>query len=310
MGSARPLELAEPLPAPDELARNSRVIQLHLPHLPERDPRALVEELLGLEQGLAGAVAARTAGNPLFAVQLVGDFVMRGVLELTPDGFALKKGERAALPDDLHAVWIDRIARVLSRAPPESKRALELGSILGSNGDDGEWQAICEQAGIELPAALIDELLIARLVVPDEAGLRFAHAMLRESVLRAAAEEGRIEQHHRMAARMLVKKYGDRRRGVAERVGRHLVAAGAVEEALPYLLRAAEEAAHAQGYPPAHALLAERDAATDAVGLPEDDVRFGVRQLPDALFWQRARGSRSTSERDPHFQRVTKNTSS
>src|SRR5690606_37215374 len=35
----------------------------------------LVQYLLGLEEALAHEVAERTAGNPLFAVQLVGDWV-------------------------------------------------------------------------------------------------------------------------------------------------------------------------------------------------------------------------------------------
>jgi hypothetical protein len=41
---------------------------------------SLVHELLGLEGALATQVKERTAGNPLFAVQLVGDWVQRGVL--------------------------------------------------------------------------------------------------------------------------------------------------------------------------------------------------------------------------------------
>jgi tetratricopeptide (TPR) repeat protein len=265
----RPVEAA----ALEELLGHPRTVEIKLSHLPARDHRALVEELLGLEQNLAGTVAARTAGNPLFAVQLVGDFVSRGVLELTPDGFALKKGERAALPDDLHGVWSERIERVLQRTPPQSQRALELGAILGTAGDDGEWQALCVEAGVELSPQLIDELMVARFLVTDDGGLRFAHAMLRESVLRAAAEGGRLEEHHRAAARMLEKRYGDRRQGVAARVGRHLLLAGDIEAALPHLLRAAEEAGRTAGYPQAHMILAERDAAVDKLGLPEDDPR-------------------------------------
>ena len=42
----------------------------------------LTREVLGLSDGLAAAVDARTAGNPLFAVQLVGDWVQRGVIEV------------------------------------------------------------------------------------------------------------------------------------------------------------------------------------------------------------------------------------
>lgn len=267
--AARPFEAQ----ALDELIQQPRVVELRLPHLPEREHRALVGELLGLEEQLAQTVAARTAGNPLFAVQLVGDFVSRGVLDLTPRGFALRDGELAVLPDDVHDVWSERVARVLARTPPRSQAALELGSVLGTSGDDGEWQALCDDAGVELPPELIDELLVARLLVPDDVGLRFAHAMLRESVLRAAAEAGRLSGHHRSAARMLRRRYGDRHRGVAERIGRHLVLAGDVAEALPYLLRAAAETARTATFQQAHMILGERDASLDRLGLPENDVR-------------------------------------
>ena len=263
-----------------------RVVEVCVPHLPTAEHRALVEGLLGLEEGLAALVAARTAGNPLFAVELVGDFIMRGVLELTPQGFALRRGEHAALPDDLHSVWSARIARALKRssaseAPANegaslsvtgAQAALELGAILGTAGDDGEWQAICEEAGIALSSSLNDELLLERLLVHNEGGLRFAHAMLRESVLRLAAEGGRLEQHHGIAARMLRKRYGDRR-GTAERIGRHLVMAGDIAGALPHLQQAAAEAARTMGYPQAHGLLGERDAAVDKLGIAEDDPR-------------------------------------
>ena len=56
-------------------------------------PRRLVEELLRLDPGLAARVAERTDGNPLFAVQRVGDWVERGVLVPTARGLALDAGE-------------------------------------------------------------------------------------------------------------------------------------------------------------------------------------------------------------------------
>ncbi|OGQ20312.1 MAG: hypothetical protein A2138_08455 [Deltaproteobacteria bacterium RBG_16_71_12] len=267
--AARPIE-AEAL---EELARHSAAVTIRLPNLPDRDHLALVEELLGLEPGFAAQVAIRTAGNPLFAVTLVGDFVMRGALELTRDGFALRRGAKADLPDDLHGVWDERLARVFERTPPGSRRALELGAVLGSAGDDGEWQAACDEAGVDLPLKLIDELLVSRLLVPDEGGLHFAHAMLRESVQRKAAEEGRLAACHLNAARMLEKRYGLGRRGIAARVGRHLALGGALEEALPQLLAAADEAARTLGYPQAHALLGEREALLDKLALAEDDPR-------------------------------------
>ena len=73
--------------------------------------------MLGLEPRLADLVAHRSAGNPRFAVELVGDFVERGVLELLPAGFGLRKGEAAVLPDDLHAVWSQRLSHLLASLP-------------------------------------------------------------------------------------------------------------------------------------------------------------------------------------------------
>jgi tetratricopeptide (TPR) repeat protein len=265
----RPAEAA----ALDALARRPRTIELRLPHLPEADHQALVQELLGLEPTFAAMVAQRTAGNPLFAVTLVGDFVARGLLEVTPAGFAPKRGTRALFPDDLHAMWSGRLERELLRLPASARLALELGAVLGAHGDDGEWQALCEEAGVVLPPALTDALTRARLVVVDPAGARFSHAMLRESLLRTAAEHGRLEGHHEASARMLLRRYPERRRGIAERVGRHLVAAGSSEAALPHLLAAAAEAARSSGAIEAHALLDEHRAVMDRMRLPDGDVR-------------------------------------
>jgi tetratricopeptide (TPR) repeat protein len=60
---------------------------------------------------------------------------------------------------------------------------------------------------------------------------------------------------------------------VRERIARHLVQAGDLEGALPHLLGAALEAGRSAGYADAHALLGERDAVLERLGLPETDQR-------------------------------------
>jgi hypothetical protein len=55
---------------------------------------------LGIEGALAERVARRTSGNPLFAVQLVGDWVSRGLLEPSQGGFRLTQGAKVDLPED------------------------------------------------------------------------------------------------------------------------------------------------------------------------------------------------------------------
>ena len=243
--------------------------------LGKEEHRLLVGELLGLEGPLLEDVVERTQGNPLFAVQLVGDLVSRGVLEPAASGFTLKPGAQAALPDDIHELWRDRLERIFAAHPPSARAALELGAVLGAQGDDEEWPALCAEANVALPRSLVDDLMRARLVVEEPGGLRFAHGMLRESVLRSAREGGRVEAHHRMAARMLEKRYGPTARGVAERVGRHSVHGGLLVDALAPLLAGAKEHLEQSSYATAHVLLNERLAALEKLGLPESDHRIG-----------------------------------
>ena len=80
------------------------VERLSIKALTPEHTSTLVQELLGLERSLARQVESRTAGNPMFAVQLIGDWVRRGILEETPAGLVVRVGENVVLPDDLHHV--------------------------------------------------------------------------------------------------------------------------------------------------------------------------------------------------------------
>ncbi len=216
--------------------------------LPEPARPALVRELLGLDGELAAQVEARTAGHPLFAIQVVGDWVQRRVLVPGGRGFALRPGEQARLPDDLHEVWRARVELLLADLPEQAGLALELAAALGRSVDAGEWEGVCRAAAIGAPqqpgacTLLADRLLARRLARPAEpgggSGWRFVHAMLRESLERAAREAGRWEAHNRLCAAMLEGRTGPR---VAERRGRHLLAAGDPDEACEPLLAGVRE---------------------------------------------------------------------
>jgi serine/threonine protein kinase len=268
-------ERAAAAAAVDDLARAAGVVSVVLPPLPVGDHRRLVEELLGLEPRLADLVSLRSAGNPRFAVELVGDFVQRGVLELVPSGFALKRGEAAALPDDLHAAWSKRLTHLLAGLPPSARVVLELGAVLGKDGDTSEWLALCRAAGVSdadaVVSAVVDALERARYVVNEQGTVRFAHAMLRESMARLAQESGRLAAHHRLIARFL----GDRQRGREhdERRARHLLAAGDLDVALPLLLSSAAAALATAGSVHAVGLVDEAFAALDRHDVPEHDPR-------------------------------------
>ncbi|MDP2342968.1 MAG: protein kinase [Deltaproteobacteria bacterium] len=275
-------ERATTAAAVDALCALPGVVTLVLPPLPAADQRRLVEELLGLEPRLADLVATRSAGNPRFAVELVGDFVERGVLELVPAGFALRRGEPAVLPDDLHAVWSKRLQHLLAPLPPEAGLCLELGAVLGKDGDEVEWLALCAAAGIKEPRAVVeavtDALERARYVVLDHGTWRFAHAMLRESMARLAHEAGRLVEHHRLIARVLApakNAHGTNEAATAnqERRARHLLAAGDLDAALPLLLASAASALSMAGSTRSVSLIDEAFAALDRHDIGQEDPR-------------------------------------
>jgi serine/threonine protein kinase/tetratricopeptide (TPR) repeat protein len=228
--------------------------------LGDLDHATLVEELLGLDGDLAQTVRRRTAGNPLFAVQLVGDWVERGVLEPRPDGFALRSGADAAIPDDIHALVGSQLSRLLEGSVAADRHSLELAAALGQNVDHAEWQAAGAMVGVEVSSRLIHELVRHRLAVSRDVGWAFTHNMLRESLVRTAQEQRRWRGHNRACARMLQQRYSDAPELVAGRLGRYLLHAGETREALHPLMAGVQSRTERS----------ESDLALELVGLYED----------------------------------------
>lgn len=248
---------------------------MEVPPLSHGDRAALVEELLGLSGELAAQVEERTYGNPLFAVQLVGDWVQRGVLEVGGTGFVLKEGEEARFPDGLHEVWSARVDRLLAGLPAGSREALEIAAALGPTVDRQEWEISCRAMGVPCPPPLLDGLIVSHLAIRTEEGWRFVHPMLRESLERMAQEAGRWPGHNRACAAMLLGRAVAGERGVAERLGRHLLLAGQPDTAVDFLLSGARERRETSDYGPAQALLSLRDDALQSLEAARRDPRWG-----------------------------------
>src|SRR6185436_3025004 len=81
--------------------------------------------------------------------------------------------------------------------------------------------------------------------------------------------------HHRACAAFLATRARTGERGVAERLGRHLLQAGDLEAALTPLLYGARELRERSDYREALALLAQRDEILDALGAAVNDARRG-----------------------------------
>jgi tetratricopeptide (TPR) repeat protein len=275
------------------LAAPAAASALDIGELPAADHRVLCERLLGLGGELGGAVAARTMGNPLFAVELVGDWVERGLLLASGAGFVLREGAVIDLPDDVHALWSRRIERLLASAGdaarPGVAEALELAASLGQEIDRAEWLAACP--GEHADAAL--ELLLSQsLAIATPTGFHFAHAMLRESLERRAREAGRAPRHHRRCALTLERRYGPRSLLHAERIAQHRIAAGDLEAAIEPLLGACYRLQIAGGYERAEKLLLQAEALVARLDLPgADPRRLRARMQRLWLRWMRSDGA-------------------
>ncbi|MCA9491153.1 MAG: tetratricopeptide repeat protein, partial [Myxococcales bacterium] len=197
----------------------------------------------------------------------VGDWVERGILVPGPAGFVRRDGADAALPDDLHAVWTARVERVVD-GRPDRGLALELAAALGGAVRAEVWALASEELGAVVDPELVDVLLGAGLAVLTEEGWEPVHGMLRESLLRRAAEGGRLADVHRACARGLLRQGSASDRG---RVGLHLLEAGDAEQAIAPLL----EVARATWLAAEHAEVGRwMDAAARALDLasrPEPD---------------------------------------
>jgi len=258
----------------EAVCQETVTLDLAVGPLDDTEQVRLVRELVGVDPELAGQVAARTRGNPLFAVQLVGDWVQREWLEVHDQGLRLREGIEPSLPDDVHEAWRGRVERITAAFGPQAGPALELAAALGQEVVDDEWRDACAFAELHAPNGLVDQLIETRLALPRPDGWAFAHGMIRESLERVAREAGRWTRHAAACAVMLERRYPQGTPGLAERHGRALLEAGLPHQALASLHEGAREREAASDIVAAEVLLVLREKALEGIGSAPDDARW------------------------------------
>ncbi|MFT5680957.1 MAG: tetratricopeptide (TPR) repeat protein [Myxococcota bacterium] len=252
---------------PEGLPRLDGAIILPIGPLPPSDRAPLIRSLLGTDDALRAMLEARTAGNPLFAVQLIADWVARGLLVPDRHGFRLTEAAEVPLPADLAGVWRDRMARILDPLSAEATDAIQLAAVLGLEVDADEWRDALRRRDLPRPTALLQALLTENLIRPTQRGWTFAHGMLQETLLGLIADPAPL---HATCAAVLADRSGD---GVRARQGRHLIAAGRHAEALSPLYEAAKVANYQVAYGAALALLDAHAVALDHAPDPREHAR-------------------------------------
>jgi len=267
--------------AVQDLRALAQVQWIEVGPLDEAEQRELVDRLLFLEGELADAVRQRSGGNPTYAIELVGDWVHRAVLQPGERGFLLAAGEQPQLPDRVYQVWGARVGEALRDASPAGRLALQAAATLGLRVRQAEWWTLCDQLDLQPPHALVEALLARKLADPHADGWSFAHEMVRGSLEREAREQGAEGALHAACAAMLSARPPTP--GRAERLGRHLVLAGRTEQALPHLLAGVEERLVGGAFREAEALLDRYASLLDSLGLPPEDARRGQEGVTRAL---------------------------
>lgn len=263
-----------------QLEMNSGTERMTVGPVPEDDMPDLVHGLLGLESDVAAEVQSRSEGNPLFAVQLVADWVQRGLLVPGSLGFDLRPGAEIGIPDSVHALWGQRIEEAL---PTDTdRRAVEIAALLGPTVEEDVWEQALESAGIQADTTVLSRLADRGLLRRDSTRTQtvwvFVHGMLRESLERGADEAGRLKALHAACAEGL--KVRRRGRGYALRRARHYIAAGLLKESLKHLISAGHAALSADEHPDAEARLREFTQTAAEVKLaPNDYRRANARRL-------------------------------
>ncbi len=250
---------------------------LEVPPLSGADSRHLVRDALGLEGDLAEAVEIRAAGNPLFAVQLVGDWIRRGLLQPGERGFTMKGRALPVLllPVDIHQIWQDRLDRLVEGFGDRVIPTLELAAALGLQVDAFEWNHACDQARLHADPGLIDALLTEGLAEQGEGGWAFASELLRETLERSSRAARRWSRLNSACAAMLKVRYSKGARGLAWRIGTHLREGDVLDEAVDQLGEAAWELVDSNEYRRAIQVAVAREDTLRQLGSDRSDVRWG-----------------------------------
>ncbi len=274
-----------------ELQTFGSIQSLKIGPLTRKEHQELISMLLGFDQELSLRLAQRTDGNPLFAVELVGDWIAKGLLQPGPAGFSLPDGVTPPLPDDLFDFWDDRVDHLLEGLDPSAVNiALEVASILGQMILTDEWHRGCLLAGLSQPLnldELTSRLLDLRLATRTPQGFSFTHGILRETLHRRSRRAGRWKSLHYACASMLDETYPEHTPGKAERLALHLREAGAHQKAFDNTLVAAMERIAGCDYPQALKLLDDGSALLDILKVGDSVDRDHLERLQLDISWQR-----------------------
>jgi DNA-binding SARP family transcriptional activator len=266
-------------------------VSLQLGPLSDRESEQLIDGMLGTITLTADArrrIADAAEGNPLFLEQLLTMLFHEREREAAVDERA--ELDAFSIPPTIHAL----LAARLDRLPPEERRLLERGAVVGRVFWRGALETLSEGGNDDLDARL-EGLVRKQLIQPDKApfggdeGYSFRHGLIHETAY-LAVPKGERARLHELFGDWLEHAGGRLAAEYEEILGYHLEQAyryrtelgataesqGAIARRAALHLGSAGRRAHARGDVPAAVNLLAR-----AVALMSDDDPARLERLVD-----------------------------
>ncbi len=274
----------------DHISRRADTVRLHINELGKDDQRDLVRQLLLLDDAVVDRIVKSTGGNPLFAVELIGEWIRKGKLVARENGFALAQGAELGVPTAVHEVWSERIKNILGDFNDSESltQALEVAALMESPINPADWRRTCAMLGLVLPSNLIPALLEYRVLNGTPTSFNFSHELLRDSLIRTARKGPRWQEYNKVCAQLLQER-PRRDDAYLAHLGNYLLESGQAERAAELLRDAAQAAMDKENDEATMRLLQAHLAAIRAAGIPptSHDAIFNTMRT---LIMRRRRG--------------------
>lgn len=261
------------------LHEHPSALTIKLGPLPPRDHQQLINQIIGLDDELSQNICARTQGNPLFAVHLIGDLIDRGLLQAGPRGFKPTQETTLDLPDDLYHVWSARISQLIStlpeRAQADAQYTLELCAALGREFPYKDIIQLTRQQEMAEPGPLLEEMISHGLIRREGPSMRLTHELLRESLQRSSQEAGRWITCHIQCAFMLRTIYNQWDPHFDERLAHHILQAQDDQQAIELILNAIRAQYERGDIRSTEALIIQYEQVIERLKLPEHSPHHG-----------------------------------
>ena len=195
---------------------------------------ALTTELLGSHPSVAALVtliAARAAGNPFFAEEMVRELAERGVIEGDHGDYRC-----VGVVPDVHvpATLSATIAARIDRLDLAAKRTLNAAAVIGSRFSKDLLDNLADASALH---ALIAGDLVEEVGLPPRAEYAFCHPMIRTVAYESQLKSVRARLH-RAVADAIAQRDPDSADANAALIAEHLEAAGDLRESFDWHMRA------------------------------------------------------------------------